>query len=248
MVLTAGVDVLDVKDPGRGPLGCPSAEVISAISHLISGSSVVPKPLFSLACGEVVDWLSPTRPVISPDLLRQPEFVKFGTARLSGRSQVEARDDILTACERALGTTTPASLPRRILVAYAEESAVGAPEIEAVLGLIVALGWEGLLIDTALKQGPSLLALQSRQRLQKLSQACHQAGVLFALAGKLMATDLEALAEIGPDFVGIRSAACEGTDRLQSVSAARIRDFRTSMSNASINAIHSEPRLENESG
>lgn len=230
LALKAGVDVLDVKDPENGPLGCPSSMIVAAISRRLAAECLPQRPLFSIAGGEVSDWIdvpAPTSPAVSRfELPVPPDFIKLGTTKLAGRSSEDLISATRQAFDRACEAVCPLASPRRILVAYAEEDLVGAPSLEAVLELTVRLGWSGLLIDTAKKDGLPLLRLQSVERLGQLAVACRRAGLLFALAGKLQGDDLENLAEIGPDFVGIRSAGCDGQDRLRSISAERIREFR----------------------
>ena len=51
VALEAGVDLIDLKEPARGPLGAVDLEVVEAVSQFVA--SRVPT---STALGELIDW------------------------------------------------------------------------------------------------------------------------------------------------------------------------------------------------
>lgn len=222
--ISAGVELLDVKDPGRGALGMATTDTLVAISSLLATVPVENRPLFSVACGELLDWAAAAgasdKAEALPQLEIPPDVVKFGAAGLiSGRAAEWS--SLLAAVDRLVGKPGE-SLPARVLVAYAEEEAVGAPTLEEAFSAVVDYGWDGLLVDTAQKRGGRLFDLQSVERLRQIRQRCGRAGVLFALAGRLVPDDLERIVAVGADIVGVRSAVCTNEDRSQIISRDRI--------------------------
>jgi hypothetical protein len=84
---------------------------------------------------------------------------------------------------------------------------------------------EGVLIDTAFKD-KRLVEILSKEELKKMVDLCHENKVFSALAGKVTKEDALMLKKIGVDIIGIRSAVCEGKDRVEGkITAEKVREF-----------------------
>jgi hypothetical protein len=83
-------------------------------------------------------------------------------------------------------------------------------------------------VDTVGKDGRTLLDWWSFARLRDWIRGVRADGLEAALAGSLGATDLGPIADLWPDVVGVRGAACSG-GRTGSVEAARVRALRAAM-------------------
>lgn len=228
VAIAACVELLDVKDPARGPLGFASDDTLIAISSLLASVPRDTRPQFSIACGELWEWASAVGPAgrsaALPRLAITPDFVKFGSAELISRHGA-AWPDLLASVEReALQSFEPDV--GRVLVAYAEEGAVGAPQLEDALSAVVDFGWDGFLIDTAQKSGGRLFDLQPTERLRAIQLRCEREGILFALAGRLTAGDIARVVDLRADIAGVRSAACLNDDRGLTISPDRIAALR----------------------
>jgi uncharacterized protein (UPF0264 family) len=116
-----------------------------------------------------------------------------------------------------------------ILVAYADAAEVDAPSPRRALEAAAALGCTGILIDTALKQGPGLFGWLSTEELLALRERAGELGLSFGLAGRLCVRDIPQLQRIEPDIVGIRSAACVESNRNAVVSPAAVQEFRQAL-------------------
>jgi uncharacterized protein (UPF0264 family) len=112
-----------------------------------------------------------------------------------------------------------------ILVGYADAARVGSLPYAAVTEIAAAVGARGVLVDTALKGEPGLLALVDPDDLTEWVGAARRESLLVALAGKLTAADLAVARRTGADVVGVRGAACEG-GRGGRVSATLVRALR----------------------
>ena len=82
------------------------------------------------------------------------------------------------------------------------------------------------LLDTAVKDGRGLLHWLSPEALTALVDEAHELGLAVALAGALRAEDLPVVGATGADIVGVRSAACVGGRRTDSLDPARVRALR----------------------
>jgi uncharacterized protein (UPF0264 family) len=202
IALNANVDILDVKEPARGSLGRPSLEVIRDVASLAAGRVPV-----SVALGE---WFQPI-----DDLPGGINWAKLGLGWK--QSSTLAR---WHAVRRQMG-----SIPL-IGVAYADWMRLGGVPFERVLQ------WssDGVLIDTAIKDGRGLLHWYSLAQLQRIRQACHRTGQFLALAGSLTEADVKLLAkEVRPDIIAVRGAACVSSSRLASVDPGRIRSLQAAL-------------------
>lgn len=84
--------------------------------------------------------------------------------------------------------------------------------------LVVKLGKEshsdGMLIDTLTKDGRNLFDFIDEKTLKSLVLEAKEAGMSAALSGHLKMSDMDALARINPDIVGVRGAVCTNGDRV----------------------------------
>jgi hypothetical protein len=81
----------------------------------------------------------------------------------------------------------------------------------------------GLLVDTAVKDGRGLLDHLDPATLHELRGLTRQRGLLLALAGSLDEATMIDAAQVGPDLIAVRGAACVAGDRQGHVSTARVR-------------------------
>jgi uncharacterized protein (UPF0264 family) len=138
-------------------------------------------------------------------------LVKIGFAGVTTRNRVEA---LLAAAVRGARGNV-------IAVAYADHERAGSASTEAIFDAAVHAGAAGLLIDTADKSGPGLLALMSADAIGRAVARARGAGLIVALAGQLTASDLPFVRDIGASIAGVRGAACD-EGRAGHISAARI--------------------------
>jgi uncharacterized protein (UPF0264 family) len=112
-----------------------------------------------------------------------------------------------------------------IAVAYADASRVSAASPQDVLAAAANAGAAGILLDTADKSGVGLCGLMSREALREWIAGAREAGLMVALAGKLSADDIQWLAPMDIDIIGVRGAACEA-GRTSQISAPRVSRLR----------------------
>jgi (5-formylfuran-3-yl)methyl phosphate synthase len=225
--LAGGCDVLDIKEPARGALGMADVATIGAIIAL-RDQTFANVPV-SVALGEAAEW-RPGRPI--PLLPEGIAYLKLGTAGLAPNPDwpeqlPDIRERFDTA--RAGGGSRGA---RWIAVACADATDVAGPSPEQVLDVAARSGWAGILIDTCSKQSRCLFDWLDDSRLAALATEARSRNLLFALAGRLRQEDVIRLADLQPDTVGIRSAACRLGDRTGPVEARRVLAFRAALRRA----------------
>ncbi len=224
-----GADIVDVKEPRRGSLGMADAPVIRAVHDRLRRSApkcdergTGPGPLLSIALGELGEWLGGEedrrRATLSALKRCDVAYAKLG---LSG---CRRRPDWFDAWEAVRRTLSERALPgvRWVAVAYADEHRAASPPIEQVVEAAAATGCAGLLVDTFDKRSGTLWDALSAPRLQNAIAAARGHGLFVALAGRLRADDVPAAVAAGADVVAVRSAACAGDDRLQTVRRHRV--------------------------
>ncbi len=215
--LEGGCDVLDIKEPLRGPLGMADALVIEEIARTVRERS--PETVISAALGEVIDWSD----VEVPPLPAELAIAKLGLAHLAGRSDwrrqwCEVREKFDASSRGAIGW---------VAVAYADWKSAGSPPPVAILDMALECDCVGLLIDTYAKTGQGLFHWLSVAELRTLSRRARENGFFLALAGKLALGDLPDLRQVDPEVIAIRSAACAGGDRQDKIDAEAVRRFKS---------------------
>ncbi len=85
---------------------------------------------------------------------------------------------------------------------------------------------DGFLIDTLTKDGRNLFDFISEDELRGMVFKGKELGMSTALSGHLRIDDLDELARINPDIVGVRGAACRKGDRQTSVAWEAVAEFK----------------------
>jgi (5-formylfuran-3-yl)methyl phosphate synthase len=225
--LNGGADIIDVKEPLHGSLGAATAGVIEEIIQFVrggpSGTTV------SAAMGEVVDQLQQAHAPAADlhSVAAQLDFVKCGLSRLQ-------TDKDTTGWKRSWNRfrnnyTPPAMNCRWVAVSYADFERSQSPSPTEIMDEGRAIGSPILLIDTFMKDGTTLLDWLTVTQLRQLRDSTRVSGMQLALAGRISAELLPAICECVPDIIAIRGAACEQGDREATVTAERVRSFRSQL-------------------
>jgi dihydroneopterin aldolase len=208
LALRCGVDWLDVKDPAAGALGRPAATVVADIVAL-AGTRV---PV-SATIGDC--WHTPG---VIPERVAAMAgtgvgYVKIGLA-------ARGLDADALACVRA---STSASC-RVVAVCLAE-----CPPARADILALARQGIAGIMLDTANKAGQRLTDLVSAAYLGEFVATARERGLLTGLAGRLALADVPVLLPLGPDYLGFRSALCDGGRREAPLARRAVLAVRAAM-------------------
>lgn len=207
-----GVDIVDLKEPANGPLGCASPATVAEFSSAMALRDLQT----SVAAGELI--ASPPSLPGSSDV--GVHYVKCGTSGYTGRGGWSGafHTDWQRWADRIVQQH---SVP--VPVFYADAESCGGLPPETIVENASSLGTKMVLIDTWEKRGGlTLLDCLSRQRLALIATALRELGVGLALAGSLSRDDIPLLSDVGAELVGFRGAACVGRNRHQRLDARQV--------------------------
>jgi len=205
--LEGGADLIDVKEPSRGPLGRADEAVIAEVI----GVAAAQRPV-SAAMGELTD----------------EGAMQFADMALSARKWG------LAGCldepwQELLLELREATRALVVPCAYADAERARAPSVADVARFVSDNGFPFLLVDTWGKDGADLLTWLSAADLRKLVDDLHGRGVAVALAGSLTRRHALILKRIAPDWVGVRAAACAGEQRMGMIDAEKVRVLKSEL-------------------
>lgn len=215
-----GAQIIDLKEPLRGPLGMvPPPKWTEILSSLIQNQAEEQSAWTSLALGEVKDWLE-SEPVSLPPV----NFAKLGLAGLAESADLapwlETRQRFNQITRRP---------PGWVAVIYADYQLARAPAPELIVEHAIESACVGVLCDTWDKSAGKLWDSLTPLQLQPLIEQTRAAGLFFAVAGRLTAADVNLAKELGADVFAVRSAACTGQDRSLAVNCEAVRQLAIAM-------------------
>jgi uncharacterized protein (UPF0264 family) len=208
--VAAGADLIDIKEPARGPLGMAEAEVAAAVVAAVRGRRPV-----SAALGE---W-SPNALTEAVWHLELPlAYVKWGLAGytagpgwgedlLDTRRQLPARIDV-------------------VAVAYADHQRAKSVPPAEVAKFARRYKYKAFLLDTWGKDGKNLLNFLKADEVIELVAGLKAGGVKVALGGGLGLEQLKQLKPAAPDWFAVRGAVCAGGKRDGLLDPARVKKWK----------------------
>jgi len=196
--LAAGADIIDAKNPRRGPLGAVTSRTLAAIV-----GAVRPHRPVSAALGDALST-GDVRRSVAEAAACGASFVKVGFRGVAS----EARALRLSVTAQGACISRPATT--LVLVAYADAARAGSPSPDALVAVAARCGASGVLLDTCVKDAGGLFDVQSFDRVSAWVALAHDHGLRAGLAGGLAAGDLAMAEATGADLVGVRGAACDG--------------------------------------
>lgn len=211
VALSAGADIVDLKNPAEGALGAwAEAPLKAAVARwraagCVTGLSatVGDQPL------DAATILAAARRTAATGV----PLVKIGfPLPLPGAGAALA--PVLGAL-RSLARET-----RLIAVLFADQD----PDLSTIAQFAEA-GFHGVMLDTADKAAGGLLAHLGVERLAGFVAEARAAGLLTGLAGSLKLQDIAPLAALKPHYLGFRGALC-ATGRTSALDPARLAQVR----------------------
>ncbi|MEI8018905.1 MAG: (5-formylfuran-3-yl)methyl phosphate synthase, partial [Schlesneria sp.] len=163
--ISAGVDILDVKEPSLGSLGMANIDDIKAITS--AAQYVSRKIPLSVALGEISDWSESSR------FLELPHGITYAKIGLSGcAADPHWRSEWMRV--RVGFQHRSLSRLRWVAVAYADANGAKSPSIRDVLAAAIEADCAGLLVDTFTKNGRRLNDEIDQHSLIELADTCHK--------------------------------------------------------------------------
>ncbi len=187
LALAGGADIIDLKDPAQGALGALPVTVIAATVARIGRRRTL-----SATSGDIPMQPAPLMKAVRRIAATGVDMVKVGLFPGGDRD----------ACLGALGEEAKRGA-RLVAVLFADL----APDF-ALIPRLKALGFAGVMLDTARKSGGALRQHLDDRALTDFVSAARAAHLLTGLAGSLGVADVAPLALLQPDYLGFRGALC----------------------------------------
>jgi len=222
IALSAGVAILDIKEPNHGSLGAASFQTMQKVCDYVHSMGNVP---VSAALGEIHEQAA--TPIAIPATMN---YLKMGlTFHSTEKTTNGISDDWKSAWRevRAKYRETHAEA-KWIAVAYVDHPET-APSIQETIQFAIEEGCAGVLLDTFNKDDRSLTSYLSMVEIEATIETVQSAGLEVALAGSLNLEDVQQLSQTSADILAVRSLACDGTKRNGTISSAAIKEIRSRM-------------------
>ena len=210
IALENGADIIDLKEPSLGALGALPIETIQAIVAYVKSTKNAETKLTSATIG---------------DLPMQPELLLAHVAQLAttgvdiikiGFFQTDDYQPSLDALKSVAQAGT-----KLIAVFFAETTY---PQ-----GLIAAIknaGFMGVMLDTAKKNGLTLLDYYSQEQRVAFAKTILGHELQLGLAGSLKLQHVAFIKELSPSYIGFRGGVCNDNQRNLALDAAKIKAVR----------------------
>lgn len=209
--LAGGADLIDCKEPARGPLGVAEPEVVAAILDRVAGRVPV-----SAALGE---WAPNALTEAHWHLELKLNYVKWG---LAGYAPAPGWGEDLLDTRRAL----PPDI-EMVAVAYADwERAKSVPPAELVK-FAKRYRFKAVLLDTWGKDGKTtLLDFLKPAEVGELVESAGRVGIVTAVGGALKPEHLKQLKGVRPTYWAVRGSATAGGKRDGVVDTSRVKKWK----------------------
>ncbi len=204
--LTAGADIIDIKEPRNGALGAVEPALAKQIACVVNG-----KALTSATIGD----LPPEANSIESAIIRMNatgvDIIKVGIFS----------DSIPPDVIFKLGSLAATGL-KLVLVFFADfySRTINFSELASI-------GIYGVMLDTADKTKGSLRKFMSDESLKCFINDAKRQGLLTGIAGSLGYPDIQPLLLLKPDYLGFRGALCSQQQRNLTIDGKAAIKIRT---------------------
>jgi uncharacterized protein (UPF0264 family)/TusA-related sulfurtransferase len=211
--LHGGADIVDVKNLQEALVGSAHPLTVKAVRDAIPAERHA-----SVTLGVVPNQAGTVAMAVYAAGILNATSVKVGFMTTEYDQAVET----LLECREALnGFET-----KLIGSLFADNPLYGGLEADHMVELAKAGQCDGWLIDTLTKDGRNLFDFMPELQLREMVLEGKETGMSTALSGHLRMSDLDELARINPDIVGVRGAVCQKGDRASAVHRDAVGEFR----------------------
>ena len=211
--LHGGADIVDVKNLQEALVGSAHPSIVKQVRDAI--------PLerhASVTLGVVPNQIGTVAMAVYTAGTLNATSVKVGFMQTEYSLAVET----LLACKEALkGFET-----KLIGSLFADNPLYDGLEAGQMVQLANEGHCDGFLIDTLTKDGRNLFDFMPELQLREIVVEGKRLGMSTALSGHLRLDDLDELARINPDIVGVRGAVCQMGDRSSGVHRDAVANFK----------------------
>ena len=211
--LAGGADIVDVKNLQEALVGSAHPHVVKEVREAVPSAHHA-----SVTLGVVPDQAGTVAMAIYTAGLLDATSVKVGFMKSDYGTAVE----VLQASRRALnGFDT-----KLIGSLFADNPLYDGLDPHEMIRLAKDGQCDGFLVDTLTKDGRNLFDFLSEDELREMVFEGKQLGMSTALSGHLRIDNLDELARINPDIVGVRGAVCSKGERTNGVHREPVAEFK----------------------
>ena len=211
--LKGGADIIDVKNLQEALVGSARPQVVREIRETVPTVNHV-----SVTLGVVPNQVGTVAMAVFTAGVLNATSVKVGFMRTGYEAAVET----LLASREALETFDT----KLIGSLFADNELYEGLDPHHMVRLAKEGHCDGFLIDTLTKDGRNLFDFLEEEELREMVFQGKELGMSTALSGHLRIEDLDELARINPDIVGVRGAVCQQGDRKTGVHREAVGEFK----------------------
>ena len=208
LVLSAEVDIVDLKQPALGALGALDAVTVQQIVVAIAGRCPV-----SATIGDLPMQPEPVFRAVKAMAETGVDYIKIGFFPGDDWQATVQKLAVLTSQNYAL-----------IAVLFADTE----PDF-AVLSTLKAAGVKGVMLDTMNKHKGSLTQVMSKLAIIEFVKQAKALELLCGLAGSLRLSDIPELLLYAPDYLGFRGALCQAHVRVGELNKQAVLQIKQAM-------------------
>lgn len=210
IALDAGADIIDLKDPNIGALGALPLITIRAIALQVNKRAVV-----SSTVGEHHQDIASLISIIQQTALSGVDIIKIAMAMTLANDLIA---DVNFIC---LVRKLKESNIQLVAVLFVDHNF----DLK-VLSNLKLLGFYGAMLDTAHKNGKSLIYYQPAEALKNFIQLCQQYQFVTGFAGSLYADSVINLVDLKPNYLGFRGGVCHDFKRQSTLDKSKITEIK----------------------
>jgi (5-formylfuran-3-yl)methyl phosphate synthase len=208
-----GADIIDVKNLQEALVGSGHPNLVEEVRARIPAKKHV-----SVTLGVVPNQVGTVAMAVRAAAMLDATSVKVGFCQTDYDTAVET----LRESRRALkGYNT-----KLIGSLFADNHLFNGLEPRLMVKLAKEGECDGFLIDTLTKDGRNLFDFIPEHELREMVFEAKQQGLSTALSGHLRLENLDELARINPDIVGVRGAVCRSGERDRAVAWEAVAHFK----------------------
>jgi uncharacterized protein (UPF0264 family) len=213
LVLSADVDIIDLKQPALGALGALDIDTIKQLVAAIDGRCPV-----SATIGDLPVQPDPVFNAVKAMAETGVDYIKIGFFP----------DGDWRGTVKKLSTLTRQNLAL-IAVLFADTQ----PDL-TVMSLLKDAGFTGVMLDTMDKQKGSLTQLMAKIEIAQFVTQAKARQLLCGLAGSLRLEDIPELMPFQVDYLGFRGALCQEYNRVGQLNKQAVVQIKDAIKNTDV--------------
>ncbi|MBC7788206.1 MAG: (5-formylfuran-3-yl)methyl phosphate synthase [Methylophilaceae bacterium] len=206
IAMNAGADIIDLKDPNVGALGALPYQITHDIVQTINHRTLV-----SATVGEHHQSILDLNLAIEHTASLGVDIVKIALSTALAESLLSDIGFIEKVNQLKNNKV------KLVAVLFADQNlAMG------IMPSLKKIGFDGVMLDTAHKNGQSLIYHLSIALLTEFIEVCGQYEFISGLAGSLQLGSVDNLVRLKPSYLGFRGGVCQDLNRQSKLDISKI--------------------------